>query len=70
MDDQLQARILERVQHALLHVDHIGGAGIVVDQPDQERAAESEAAGLRVRGEAQGLDCGVDALAGVALDEG
>ncbi|MNS72155.1 hypothetical protein D3C72_1055560 [compost metagenome] len=40
VDDQFEAGALERVQDALLHIDDIGRAGLVVDHPDQERPAE------------------------------
>ena len=50
MNDQLQARALQRIQHALLHVHDIGRAGVVVDQADQERAPERQAARLGIGG--------------------
>ena len=36
VDDQLQPGTPHRVQHPLLHVDHIVGTGVVIDHPDQE----------------------------------
>ena len=46
--DQLEARALERVQDAALHVDDVLRARVVVDQRDQERAAKRERARLRI----------------------
>ncbi|MNL74380.1 hypothetical protein D3C87_2000110 [compost metagenome] len=69
MDDQLKARPLQRVQDALLHVDDIGGAGLIVDHPDQERPAKRQAARLRVGDEAQFVDRRLDSLARILAHE-
>ncbi|MNI33292.1 hypothetical protein D3C73_872330 [compost metagenome] len=69
MHHQFQARSLQGVQDALLHVDHIGGAGLVVDHPDQEGPAEGQAARLRIGHEAQFVDRLLNAGAGFLAHE-
>ncbi len=70
MHHQLKARAAHAVQEAELHVHDILGVGVVVDQPDQERPAEGQAAGLGVRRIAGLGDHRLDALAGFLLHEG
>ncbi|MNE26877.1 hypothetical protein D3C80_1202660 [compost metagenome] len=70
MDDQLEARSLQRIQNALLHVDDIGGTGLVVDHADEEGSAEGQASRLRVGYEAQLIDGRLHPLACVFAHEG
>ena len=70
VNDQLQTRAAHRVQHALLHVDDIVRAWIVIDHPDQERPPEGQAARLRIGRKAVLGDHRLDPFAGLFLDEG
>ena len=69
MHYQLEAGAAQGVQHAFLAVDDVLGVRVVVDQSDEKRAAERQAARLRVGCVADLLDDGVDACARLAFDE-
>ncbi len=65
-DGQFQTGGAEGVQQALLVTDRVLRIGIVVDQPHQEGAAEGQAAGVGIGGEAGLLDHRLDGFAGLA----
>ncbi len=67
---QFHAGAAQRIQRPGLHVDDVLGVGVVVDQPVEEGAAEGQAAGLRVRAEADAGDDVVDLVAGFLAHAG
>ncbi len=48
MHHQFEAAALQRIEHAVLHVDDVLRGRIVEHQPHQERAPEGQATGLRI----------------------
>jgi hypothetical protein len=67
--DHLELGPVQRLEHALLHVQDGLRIGIVVDEPDKEIAAERQRARLRIGNVAELADHVLDPLARIVVEQ-